>query len=83
MSNRAAHWKKIRARILERDGWRCTTCSKAGAMEVHHVRHVRHGGDDSDDNLVSLCAACHLEVHRRPQTDAQREWRAFVEELVC
>ena len=51
-------------------------------MEVHHVRHVRHGGDDNDGNLVSLCAACHLEVHRQPRTDAQREWRAFVEELI-
>lgn len=58
-STRAARlprdWPAIRARILARDGHRCTRCG-APATDVDHVIP---GDDHSENNLVSLCAADH------------------------
>lgn len=65
-----------RARILDRDGYRCRDCGRPGRLEVHHV-----DGDamnDADDNLRTLCRTCHLAAHRKPEDEA---WRAMVAEL--
>ena len=32
------------AKELERAGWRCERCGKAGRLEVHHVRPLHKGG---------------------------------------
>ena len=92
MGRRARDWKLTRTRIVERDLYRCRCAregchgegvhNKAGGLEVHHIREVRHGGDDSDGNLVSLCRSCHLNRHRRLPTEGEREWLAFVQELL-
>lgn len=61
-------WKKIRARILARDGHRCTWTTEGKrcpevATEVDHVL----GRDNHDDtNLRSLC-----EWHHKRRTSAQ------------
>ena len=31
-------WERVRRQILDAAGWRCESCGKAGAMEVHHVK---------------------------------------------
>lgn len=64
----------IRARILERDGYRCQAHEEGcegEAVEVHHVIPIEAGGTNEDDNLVSLCAACHYRY-----TTEQRQARA-------
>jgi predicted HNH restriction endonuclease len=33
-------------------------------LEVHHKQHRSQTGDDSEQNLVTLCSACHANVHR-------------------
>jgi 5-methylcytosine-specific restriction endonuclease McrA len=33
-------------------------------LEVHHKQHRSQSGDDSEWNLITLCAACHKNVHR-------------------
>jgi hypothetical protein len=54
-------WARIRRRVLERDGYRCTwlvewqRCSKA-ATDVDHVRDPH---DHRESNLRSLCAYHH------------------------
>jgi 5-methylcytosine-specific restriction endonuclease McrA len=54
-------WKKIRERILERDGHRCTVVRSDGtrctapAYAVDHLINVRAGGTEDDSNLASMC----------------------------
>ena len=70
-SSRGRRWRRIRRRVLDRDGWRCRSCGKAGRLEVHHVVPVEQGGTDAPINLQVLCVSCHLSTHSRP--DPQRD----------
>lgn len=62
-------WKKFRASILRRDGYRCKICARYGRMvqatEVHHIRHADEYPELVYDpkNLVSLCKSCHNRQH--------------------
>ncbi len=53
-------------------------------MHVHHVDRLEDGGEEYDiRNLVTWCRSCHHEHHAPDHLDAeQREWRAFVRELL-
>jgi hypothetical protein len=56
---RSMLWKKIRKRILKRDGNVCRRCG-GRATEVHHRSYseaVLAGNDD--EQLVSICKGCH------------------------
>ncbi len=62
------YWKKVRLRILNRDGWTCQKChlvSFNGKLHVHHVIHRKNGGTEDDDNLITLCNPCHRAEHRQ------------------
>jgi hypothetical protein len=69
-------WESIRARILARDGNRCTVGRMLGGacshqLHVHHLIPRDEGGTDEDDNLVTACARHHpmLEAMRRAIVD--------------
>lgn len=66
-------WDKLRARILERDGYQCQECKRQGrltaAREVDHIEPREDGGGDDPANLQSLCKPCHA-------TKTSRERRA-------
>jgi len=60
---RSPLWRRIRKRILERDGYLCRECGVA-AEHVHHLSYgplVMMGMDDS--KLISLCVPCHDSRH--------------------
>jgi 5-methylcytosine-specific restriction protein A len=58
-------WKKKRARILRRDGYRCQCddCRITGnprpATEVDHKVPVEQGGTNDDSNLQAINGECH------------------------
>ena len=54
----SAEWKETRARVLERDGHRCTIpgCDRR-AFICDHIISRWAGGSDDDANLRSLCRA--------------------------
>lgn len=62
-------WKRMRERILRRDGYRCQLCKRYGrttpATEVHHIKHVDEYPELALDpkNMISLCHACHNAQH--------------------
>ena len=60
-----ASYETLRQQILRRDGWRCQACGTMSNLEVHHIEFRSHSGNDSELNLITLCAACHAQTHRR------------------
>lgn len=66
-------------RILYRDNFTCQDCEQFLACEnkygvhipidngaeVHHIKPVSEGGGDEPTNLVTLCAECHKDRHKR------------------
>jgi 5-methylcytosine-specific restriction enzyme A len=55
-------WKRLRLRVLKRDGYECQIrgprCLDEATM-VDHILPVSYGGDDSEDNSQAVCAPCH------------------------
>ena len=54
---------ELRQQVLRRDGWRCQLCGEKRNLEVHHKKLRSHCGDDAERNLITLCNACHRQVH--------------------
>lgn len=55
-------WKKIRERILARDGYRCTETLSDNSRctePATDVDHIERGNDHSEANLRSLCGHHH------------------------
>ena len=60
-----ARWSGVRKLCVDRDGWRCTVCGRAGRLEVHHVVPLYAGGAVYDlVNLATICRSCHISSHR-------------------
>jgi RRXRR protein/HNH endonuclease len=55
-----------KAYVLHRDGYECQSgrkCKHDQRLHVHHVVFRSHGGTDAPSNLLTLCAACHKDLH--------------------
>ena len=79
-------WQRVRRQALDRDGWRCRRCGRAGRLECHHVVPLERGGEAYDlGNLETLCRPCHIAHHRssRPPTPAELAWDALLAELAA
>ncbi len=63
--NRATIPPSVRAKVLARDGHRCTTpgCRATRFLEVHHVTPRSEGGTNRIENLTTLCSRCHRFAH--------------------
>ena len=85
---RTARWHRARLATLERAGWRCEACGKAGRLEVHHRRAITDGGAPFDlGNLEAVCRPCHFNRHGRtvrpwPSPALRRAWRRFALEAL-
>jgi 5-methylcytosine-specific restriction protein A len=55
-------WPAIRARVLQRDRYRCQVqgpgCDGHG-VEADHIVSVADGGNNDPTNLRAICVACH------------------------
>ena len=80
MTNKAYNstWRKVRATILERDGYRCTigmTGCTGIATQVDHIHPLAFGGDPySSDNLRSACASCNAGRSNKLRRKPSRQW---------
>lgn len=57
------HWSLLRARALERDGYKCVECGETGRLQVHHHRYPEDVKDSSLDDVKTLCSTCHKIEH--------------------
>jgi hypothetical protein len=57
--------ENLRIACLMRDSYTCQHCGKRNChLEAHHVIFREQGGKDSLSNLLTLCEACHHNVHQ-------------------
>lgn len=59
----AEAYRQLHRQVLDRDDWRCQVCGALSNLEVHHKEFRSHSGHDSEKNLITLCTACHRNVH--------------------
>jgi hypothetical protein len=61
--------RKVRSRIIARDGHTCSYCGGEGDLthgpdgewwRLDHVMPVSRGGSDEEDNLALACAGCNI-----------------------
>lgn len=59
------NWKKLKFKIIERDGRKCTECASKPLNPVslipHHITYERVGHEFLED-LITLCRDCHSKV---------------------
>lgn len=60
-----ADWERVRAVVLQRDGYACRNCGAGGALQVHHIVPLSAGGTNRWTNLTTLCRRCHRRLHPR------------------
>lgn len=59
------NWNQIRQYVLKRDNYTCVICGKSkGRLYVHHKTYKRWSKENMSD-LVTLCYACHEDIHGR------------------
>ena len=61
MSKRAigsAAWKRMRLKVLSRDGYECAYCGQAADSVDHVVPRSKGGAMFDPDNLVACCRMC-------------------------
>lgn len=59
------HWQEMRAKALERAGYKCQLCSSEEMLQVHHNTYKNIGNEKLTD-LVVLCRGCHSRFHNKP-----------------
>lgn len=74
-------WRNTRKAALKRDNFECQMCKSKGryskAVIVHHKKHLKDSPELalSLDNLVSVCKACHEELHPEAQKQNVNKWK--------
>ena len=58
-------YRELHRQVLERDGWRCQVCGSMQCLQVHHLKLRSQSGGDVEQNLITLCAECHEQAHRK------------------
>ena len=82
-------WAKVRLQVLDRDGWRCVKCGRAGRLECDHIIPLDKSGPKyALGNLQTLCRPCHFAKSGRERVAAhespeQARWRALIEERLA
>jgi 5-methylcytosine-specific restriction endonuclease McrA len=61
----ANSYLELHRQVLERDGWHCQVCGSMQNLQVHHLKLRSRSGGDEEQNLITLCAECHEQVHRK------------------
>ncbi len=68
-------WKKLKSKIIKRDGGVCQGCFESRPLDVHHLTYDRIGEELGTD-LVSLCRYCHDKIHNNAHYHSR--WNDYI-----
>lgn len=75
---RDPQWQKLRLKIMERDGWRCSACgSSDDTLNVHHAKYGSDPWDTAPKYLQTLCERCHKALGKHPKAGVRWHHGAF------
>ena len=74
-------WKKLRARIISRDG-ACVWCGSQEQLQVDHIMPRVMGGTNAEENLQVLCKTCNLKKGKKDPFSARNGHPPFLFETV-
>lgn len=57
-------WAKKAEQRRAIDGHKCAICGSTERLHVHHRHYRTLGNEDVEKDLVTLCEACHRDVHK-------------------
>lgn len=57
------HWRLLRLKRLEIDGWQCTQCKCKNDLQVHHWKYELFN-ECVEHDLTTLCRICHEIMHQ-------------------
>jgi 5-methylcytosine-specific restriction endonuclease McrA len=58
------YWRKVRNKVLERDGYKCKLCGSVDNLVVHHKTYKNHNNELKHlEDLVTVCNYCHHKIH--------------------
>lgn len=63
---------KQRARIYDRDGYKCVFCGSNEKLQIDHIVMVAHGGSSNDEDLRTLCSQCNNKRSKSPKPQINR-----------
>ncbi len=71
-------WEIVRKIIYERDNWTCQICGikcRGDGKDKIQCHHINDNSLDNDSyNLITLCASCHMRLHK----SVSDKWRELV-----
>lgn len=85
MDYKSKRWKRIRERVLRRDGYMCQISKRYGrhveANTVHHIFPASKYPEFQwcEWNLISVCEAAHNKLHIRDSQELTDEGQALME----
>lgn len=78
-------WARLRRRVLQKDGYRCSVCGGVRQLEVHHIipRHIAPDKKYQIENLQVICRSDHEDMHTKQKIapDAYA-WRLYMKDGV-
>lgn len=72
-------WQKFRLKVLEKDGFKCTSCGDGESMlHAHHLYYIskRKPWEYPIDSVLTLCDSCHDGEHEDPSEP--KEWERLL-----
>lgn len=77
-------WKRLRAVVRRRDGYKCVKCGRRGRLECDHIlprrTHPKLVFDPS--NVQTLCRPCHFDKSRREEAERRESIRPKVSNIL-
>lgn len=58
------YWREVRAKVLERDGYKCVQCASKVILQVDH-KIYRGEGLELLEDLQTLCYKCHAKKSKK------------------